>query len=92
MTSNYDIYLIFKPKLSIQTLILLRLWLSQCQVPHFPQSPPRRGRGGGGGHLLGICHLVSFGGGDLSENLCPGVGHLSILLEAVNTIPFSILH
>ena len=32
------------------------------------------------------------GVGHLSENLCPGVGHLSILLEAVNAIPFSILN
>ena len=32
--------------------------------------------------------------GDLSENLCPGVGHLSILLEAVNNnvVPFSIFN
>ena len=30
--------------------------------------------------------------GNLSENLCPGVGHLSILLEAVNIVPFSIFH
>ena len=27
----------------------------------------------------------------LSENLCPGVGHLSILLEAVKVVPFSSL-
>ena len=27
------------------------------------------------GHLSGICDLVGPGGGDLSENLCPGVGH-----------------
>ena len=26
------------------------------------------------------------------ENLCPGVGHLSNLLEAVNVIPFAIFH
>ena len=26
------------------------------------------------------------------ENLCPGVGDLSILLEAVNIIPLSIFH
>ena len=30
--------------------------------------------------------------GNLSENLCLGVGHLSILLEAVNLVPFSIVH
>ena len=32
--------------------------------------------------------------GDLSENLCPGVWHLSILLEAVNNnvVPFSIFN
>ena len=34
----------------------------------------------------GICHLV----GNLSENLCPGVEHLSVLLEAVNIVPFRI--
>ena len=38
------------------------------------------------GHLSGICHLVGPGGGDLSENLCPGVRHLSILLEALFNI------
>ena len=27
----------------------------------------------------------------LSENLCPGMGHLSILLEAVKVVPFSSL-
>ena len=41
-------------------------------------------------HLLGICHLVALGGGKLSEHLCPGLGHLSILLEAVNIGPFLI--
>ena len=30
--------------------------------------------------------------GNLSESLCPGMGHLSILLQAVNIIPFSICH
>ena len=30
--------------------------------------------------------------GNLSENLSPGVGHLSILLEVVNIVPFSIFH
>ena len=44
------------------------------------------------GHLLGICHLVGSGGGDLSENHFPGLAHLSILLEAVNVVPFSIFH
>ena len=39
----------------------------------------------------GICHLVGPSEGDLSENLCPGVGHLSILLEAVKVVPFSSL-
>ena len=40
----------------------------------------------------GICHLVGHGGGDLSENLCLWVGRLSILLEAVNAVPFSIFY
>ena len=31
-------------------------------------------------------------GGNFSEHLCPGVGHLSNPLEAVNVIPFSIFH
>ena len=35
------------------------------------------------GHLSGFSHL-----GNLSENLCPGMGHLSILLEEVNIAPF----
>ena len=30
--------------------------------------------------------------GDLSENLCPRVGHLSILPEVVYILPFSIFH
>ena len=44
------------------------------------------------GHLLGICHLVGPGGGDLSENHFPGLGHWSFLLEAVNVVSFSIFH
>ena len=45
---------------------------------------------------LGICWafvmLPGIGGGELSENLCPGLGHLSILLDAVNVVIFSIFH
>ena len=41
---------------------------------------------------LGICHLVGCGGGDLLENLFLGVAYLSIVLEAVNVVPFSIFH
>ena len=37
------------------------------------------------GHLSGFSHL-----GNLSENLCPEVGHLSIILEEVNIVHFSI--
>ena len=44
------------------------------------------------GHLSGICHLVGPCGEDLSENLCPGVGHFSIFLEEVNVVPFPIFH
>ena len=52
-------------------------------IPSVPIPPP----------YPGICHLVvGAGGGDLSENLCPGVGRLSVLLEAVNVAPFSIFH
>ena len=36
--------------------------------------------------------LPGLGGGELSENLCPGVRHLSILLDAVNVVLFSIFH
>ena len=36
--------------------------------------------------------LRGIGGGELSENLCPGVGHLSILLDAANVVLFSIFH
>ena len=32
--------------------------------------------------------LPGLGGGELSENPCPGVGHLSILLDAVNVVFF----
>ena len=53
-------------------------------VPIPPPPPP--------GHLSGICHLVGPSGGDLLENLCLGVGRLSILLEADNVVPFSIFH
>ena len=44
------------------------------------------------GHLSGSCHLVCPGGGDLSENLCLGVGRSSILPEAVNVVTFSIFY
>ena len=43
-----------------------------------------------------VGHLSSWWSGtvvgNLSENLCPGVGHLSSLLEAVNIVPLSIFH
>jgi len=43
---------------------------------------------------LGICRAFVIlpvpGVGNLTENLCLGVGKLSILLEAVNIVPFSI--
>ena len=48
--------------------------------------------------LPGICQvfviLMVLAVGNLLENLCrkPRVEHLSILLEAVNIIPFSIFH
>ena len=54
-------------------------------VPPPPLHPPP-------GHLLGSCHLVCPGGEDLSENLCLGVGRLSILLKALNVVPKSIFH
>ena len=55
---------------------------------HPPPLPP---------HLSGILAFVTWSVpavGDLSENLCPGVGHLSVLLEAVNNnvVPFSIFN
>ena len=54
-------------------------------IPSVPIPPP--------GHLSGICHLVGFPAvGNLSQNFCPGVGHLSILLEALNVVPFLIFH
>ena len=62
--------------------VRVRIMLSQFQACP-PPSP---------GHLSGNCHLVGPGGEDLSENLCPGVGYLSILLEDVNVVPFSTLH
>ena len=41
-----------------------------------PPTPPS-------GHLIlsGICNLVGLVVGSLSEKICPGVGHLSVLLE-----------
>ena len=43
---------------------------------------------------LGICRAFVIlpvpRVGNLTENLCPGVGKLSILLEAVKIVPFSI--
>ena len=40
-----------------------------------------------------ICHLIGVPAvGNLSQNFCPGVGHLSILLEAFNDVPFLIFH
>ena len=46
--------------------------------------------------ILSICRafvmLPGLSGGELSENLCPGVGNLSILLDAVNVVLFSIFH
>ena len=49
------------------------------------------------GHPLGIFRafvmLPGLGGGELVENPCLGVGHLSILLDAVNVVFFfSIFH
>ena len=40
----------------------------------------------------GSCHLAGPSGGDMSENLRPWVGHLSILLKAVKIVPFSKFH
>ena len=42
--------------------------------------------------LSGICHLVSLGGGEFVGKPLPGVGHLSILLEAANSVLFLIFH
>ena len=56
---------------------------SKCA--HSPPPPP-----------LGICQeFVIFSVlavGNLSENLCLGVGHLSILLEVIDIAPFSKYH
>ena len=47
-------------------------------------------------YLISICRAFVIWSvsvvGNLSKNLCPGVGHLSVLLELVNIIPFSIFH
>ena len=50
-------------------------------IPRVP-IPPR--------HSSGICHVVGNGSGKFVKNLCLGVRHLSILLEAVNIVPFNI--
>ena len=39
-----------------------------------------------------VISYTYLAGGDLSENFCPQVGHLSIFLEAVDIIPFSTFH
>lgn len=39
-----------------------------------------------------VISYTYLAGGDLSENLCPQVGHLSIFLEAVDIVPFSTFH
>ena len=71
-----------KVRVRADTSIHVRIMLSQFQ--ECPSPSP--------GHLSGNFHLVGPGGEDLSENLCPGVGYLSILLEDVNVVPFSTLH
>ena len=61
-------------------------------IPSVPSTPPPPSPR--------ICRALAFvtwsvpAVGDLSENLCPGVGHLSVLLEAVNNnvVPFSIFN
>ena len=46
-------------------------------------------------YLIGICRAFVIWSvpvvGNLSKNLCPGVGHLSILLEQVKIVHFSII-
>ena len=46
-------------------------------------------------YLIGICRAFVIWSvpvvGNLSKNLCPGVGHLSILLEEVKIVHFSII-
>ena len=44
------------------------------------------------GHLSGICHVAWSRRCGIVGNLCPGVVHLSILLDAVNIALFSIFH
>ena len=89
MTSNYEIIPHFKAKIIHSNFNFIKLMAQPIPSDPFPSPPPT---GGGGWLLSGFCHLVGLGGGDLSENLCPWVGQLSILLEAVNTILFSIPH
>ena len=46
-------------------------------------------------YLISICRAFVIWSvsvvGNLSKNLCPGVGHLSILLEEVKIVHFSIM-
>ena len=60
------------------------LWLSKFQASPSPPPPP------------GICQafvvLSVLAVGNFLENLCPGLGLLSNLLEAVNVVPFAIFH
>ena len=67
-----------------ENVSILSSLMARSSVPISPQAFVR--------HLSGICHLVRPRDWNLSENLCPGVGHLAILLEAVNVVPFSIFH
>ena len=77
-------------------------------MPHLrAEATNAHGRWGEGMGMLGINWTTVFepnlvdvlvisytyqAGGDLSENLCPQVGHLSIFLEAVDIVPFSTFH
>ena len=55
--------------------------LTAQTIPSMPTPPP---------HPPAFVILSVPVVGSLSENLCLGVWHLSILLEAVNIVPFSI--
>ena len=63
-------------------LYYCQLWLQQFQACPSPNP----------GLCQALVTLSVLAVGNLSENLCPGVGHLSSLIESINFVPFSIVH
>ena len=76
----------FKRRVYLNTLLKRRL-MARGLRSHPPPPTPRQPLGIGQAFVILSVPEV----GNLSANLCPGyVGHMSILLKAVNIVPFSI--